>query len=120
VPVPFIRSDENLIRVKTDAFVPARRISAPAKTVSVKLILSVTGCLLPNGNHTGDETQTMEIPYNQEEIPALEFDFHVPMPPKSLTVTAGRLIYYQSKGQMLPEIDNPAFMAAGIIDARYR
>jgi hypothetical protein len=120
VPVQISRPEENLIRVKTDAFIPTRLINAPAKTVTVKMILSVSGCLLPKGDHTGDETQTMEIPYNGAEIPALEFDFHVPMPPKSLTVTAGRLIYYQSKGQMLPEIDNPAFMAAGTIDARYR
>jgi hypothetical protein len=84
------------------------------------MILSVTGCLLPKGDHTGDETQTMEIPYIGAEIPALEFDFHVPMPAQSLTVTAGRLIYYQSNRQMTSEIDNPAFMAAGIIDGRYR
>jgi hypothetical protein len=118
--VQISQPEENVIRVKTDAFIPTKGISASAKTVSVKMILSVSGCLLQGGDPTGHVTQMIDIPYNEAEIPALEFDFHVLMPPKSLTVTAGRLIYYQQNGQMLSEIDNRAFMAAGIIDGRYR
>lgn len=111
---------EDTFRIKIDAFTPSKEISAPAKTVSVKLVLSVSGCLLPNGDYTGYETHSIEIPYNDAEIHAMEFYFHVAMPPKSLTVTAGRLIYYQSNGQILSEIDNPAFVAAGMINAWYK
>ena len=119
-PLHISQPEENLIRVEIDAFIPSKEIPTPAKTVSVKLILSVSGCLLPDGNHTTYETHSIDIPYKEEEIPAMKFDFHVAMPPKSLTVTAGRLIYYQSEGQTLSKIDNPVFMAAGIINACYR
>jgi hypothetical protein len=115
-----ISRTEDMISVKIDAFTPSQQISAPAKTVSVKLILSVSGCVLPGGEHTNHETHSIEIPYNEDELSAIEFDFHVSMPPKSLTVIAGRLIYNQSKGQGLAEIENPAFMAAGMMNAWYR
>ncbi|MEO6683515.1 MAG: hypothetical protein ABIN48_11900 [Ginsengibacter sp.] len=110
---------EDIIQVNINAFTPSKEITAPAKTVSVKLILSVSGCQLPGGDHTSHETHSIIIPYNDTEIPAMEFNFHVAMPPRSLIVTAGRLIYYQSSGQIISEIDMPAFMAAGVINARY-
>lgn len=115
-----ISQSEDMIRIKTDAFTPAKGISAPARTVSVKMILSVSGCLLPGGEHTNHETHSIVIPYNDAEIPGMEIDFHVAMPPRSLTVAAGRLIFYQSQGRVLSEIENPAFVAAGMIYAQYR
>lgn len=115
-----ITRTEDLIRVKIDSLIPSQQISAPAKTVSVKLILSVSGCMLPDGDHTSHQTHSIEIQYNEEELSAMEFDFHVSMPPKSLTVIAGRLIYYQSRGQNLSEINKPAFMAAGMMQGWYR
>lgn len=120
VPLNISQPEASIIRIKTDAFIPSNGISAPAKTVSVKIIFSVSGCLLPNGEPTGHETHIIEIPYNDKQIPAMDFDFHVDIPPGSLTVTAARLVYYQSCGQVLSEIENPAFVAAGMINARFR
>lgn len=119
VPMEISHPQENLIRVKIESFVPAKDIAAPAKTVSVKMILSVSGCVLPTGEHTNHETHSIEIPFTDEVIPAMEFDFHIEMPHKSLTITAGRLMFYQSKGQALSEIESPAFMAAGVVNAKY-
>ena len=109
-----------MISVKIDAFTPSQQILAPAKTVAVKLILSVSGCLLPGGEHTNHETHSVEIPYNEDVLSAMEFDFPVSMPPNSLTVIAGRLIYYQSQGQSLSEIENPSFLAAGMMNAWFQ
>ena len=58
------------------------------------------------------------IPYNDVEIPATQIDFAVATPTKSPTVMAARLICYLTKSKLPLDIDNPAFVAAGIIEAR--
>jgi hypothetical protein len=119
VPVTISQPQDQLIIVNIAAFIPAMQISAPAGTGSVTLVLSVAGCLLKNGEATGSETHTMLIPYNDITIPAQSFEFHVPMPAGSLTVTAGRLIYNVVGNNGLSCTKNPAFVPAGVIDARY-
>ncbi len=105
--------------VNVAAFIPAKQIAAPAGTGSVTLVLSVAGCLLESGEATGSETHTMLIPYNDSTVPAQAFEFHVPTPAGSLTVTAARLIYNPAENNRLGLPENPAFSPAGVINARY-
>jgi hypothetical protein len=113
------RPQENLITVSIGAFVPSLQISAPARTVSVTLILSVAGCLMKSGWATGSETHKIEIPYNHIEIPAQTLEFHIPTTAESLTVTAVQLVYNEMVNNQLSKINNTAFTPAGIINARY-
>ena len=110
---------EGVTRLTIPAMIPVKDISAPANTLALKIIFAVSACLLPGGEPAGHQTHSIDIPYNDVEIPGMEFDFAVPMLSKSLTVIAARLVYYQSSGPLTIKIDNPAFVAAGIIEARY-
>ncbi|MDQ2719943.1 MAG: hypothetical protein M3Z26_09335 [Bacteroidota bacterium] len=109
---------DQMIIVNIAAFIPAMQISATAGTGSVTLVLSVAGCLLKNGEATGSETHTMLIPYNDSTIPTQAFEFHVPTPAGSLTVTAARFIYNGVENHQLSRTENPAFNPAGVINAR--
>ena len=119
VPVTISQPQDQLIIVNIAAFIPAMQIAAAAGTGSVTLVLSVAGCLLKNGEATGSETQTMLIPYNDSTIPAQAFEFHVPTPAGSLTVTAAHLIYNAVENHQISHTENPAFNPAGMINARY-
>lgn len=119
VPVTISQSDDQLIIVNVAAFIPTEQISAPSGTGSVTLILSVAGCLLKSGEATGSETHTMLIPYDESTFPAKVFEFHLPKPSGSLTVTAARLIYNARENQGVRRTENPMFTAAGVISARY-
>jgi len=44
----------------------------------------------------------------------------VATPPGSLTVTAARLIYKKFQYNAWEDMNNKAFMPAGVIDARYK
>jgi hypothetical protein len=86
----------------------------------VMIIISVAGCLLKTGELLGNETHTIEIPYNNTPIPAQILEFHVATPAGSLTVTAARLIYKKFQYNAWEDMNNKAFLPAGAIDARYK
>ena len=119
VPVFVNQPQSNLITVGIDAFVPTLKIAAPANTVSVNCIISVAGCVLKSGTATGSVTHSITIPYNHAEIPAQIFEFHIPVPAGSLTVTAARLEYNVIQNNVVSRITNPAFIPAGILNAMY-
>jgi len=119
VPVTVSQPQNGIITVDIDAFIPALQIAAPAGTVSVTLVFSVAGCLLKTGWATGSETRTLLIPYNNNELPVQSVALHVPTPAESLTVTAARLIYNEVKNSQIINMENPAFMPAAVINARY-
>jgi len=110
---------ENIIAVGIDAFVPTLQISAPAGTSLITLIISVAGCQLKTGEPLGNETHTIEIPYNNTLIPAQMPEFHVATSTGSLTVAAARLIYKKPAYDTWIDMNKEAFMPAGVIDARY-
>ena len=120
VPFTVSRPQNDAITINFDAFIPALKISSPAGTSLVTLVISVAGCLLKTGEALGKETYTMEIPYNDTLIPAQVLEFHVAAPAGSLTVTAARLIYKKFQYNVCEDINNKAFLPAGIIDARYK
>jgi hypothetical protein len=118
VPVS-VDTTENGIRVSTGSFIPVRKISAPAGTVSVKLILSVAAAKLATGVSSGRQTTSIEIPFNNVEIPATVLDFAVPTVAGTIIVTAARLVYCGYKNNYPFIIEKKGFNPAGIINARY-
>jgi len=77
VPVA-VSAAANGISISVGEFIPVRNISAPAGTLSVKLILSVAAAKLATGISSGWQTESIEIPFNNSEIPAQVLDFSVP------------------------------------------
>ncbi len=120
VPLTVSRPQNDIIAVSIDAFVPAVQILAPAGTFLITLVISVAGCLLKTGEALSNETHTIEIPYNNTPVTAQVLEFHAPTPADSLTVTAARLIYKKFQYNVYEDINNRAFLPAGVIDARYR
>ena len=119
VPLTISVPQENIIAVSIDAFVPSKEISAPAGTSRVTPVISVAGCLLKTGESSGNETHTIDIPYNDTPIAPQVLEFHVGTPTQSLLVAAARLIYKRFEYNNWVVIKKEAFMPAGVIDARY-
>ena len=120
--VPFTVSQPtqgNGISVAIDAFTPTQNIQAPAGAGSVKLTITVAGCILISGEPNGHVTHTLNIPYNDVEIPAQLMEFTIPVVPGSLTVMAAKLQYYTSNNGNSIEIKEPAWMPASIVNAWY-
>jgi len=120
VPVTVEHPEDNLITVSVSAFVPAVKVAAPAGTLFIDLVMAVAGCLLKTGIATGAETQRIQVPYNNNEIPAQMLKFYAPVRKGSLTITAAWLQYYIIKNNGITRTENPAFMPAGIINASFQ
>lgn len=118
--VPFaVSTNATGTSVSLGSFIPARNISAPAGTFSVRLILSVAAAKLANGLASGWQTKSIEIPFNNSEIPAQVLDFSVPTEAGAISVTAARLVYYGYKNNPLLAIEKKGFNPAGVIKAMY-
>ena len=120
IPLTVSQPQDNIVTVSIDTFIPTMQISAPAGTLLVTLVISVAGCLLKTGEPSGNETHTLEIPFNDKPVPAQVLEFHLITPGGSITVTAARLIYKEFQYNTWTEIKNKNFMPASIIDARYK
>src|SRR6185312_3049237 len=119
--VPFSISvpHANVVCVSIDPFIPSEQIVAPAGTKLVTLMISVSGCLLKTSEPTGNETHTIDIPYNDTTVAAQVLEFHVNMPSQSLVVTAARVIYKRFEYNTWVDMNKEAFVPAEVIDARY-
>jgi hypothetical protein len=118
VPVS-VTTTENGISVSIGSFVPQSNISAPAGTVSVQLILSVAAATLATGIACRGKTETIEIPFNNVEVPAKVIDFAVPTVAGTIVVTVARLIYCGYNNNYPFIIEKKGFNPAGVINARY-
>lgn len=119
VPLTISVPQANVVKVSIDAFIPSKQIVVPAGTGLVTLVISVSGCLLKTGESCGNETHTIEIPYNDTTIAAQALEFHVNTPQQSLVVAAARLIYKKFEYNTWVEMNKEAFVPAGVMDARY-
>jgi hypothetical protein len=119
VPFTVSQPQSNHITVTINAFRPVQNIQAPAGTVSIKLTIAVAGCILISGAPNGHATHTLNIPYNDMEVPAQVMEFDVPIVPGSLTVTAAKLQYYTVNSGNSEEIKNQAWMPVSMVNARY-
>jgi hypothetical protein len=109
----------NGVRVNLVSFIPVRNISAPGGTLSIRLIIAVAAAKLSTGTAAGRGEQTIEIPYNDIEIPARFLDFAVPADEGNIIVTAARLIYFGLKNNQQGIIDKKGFNPVGVINAAY-
>lgn len=107
------------VRVSLGSFIPVRNISGPAGTLSVRLIIAVAAAKLSTGVAAGRAAQTIEIPYNNVEIPARILDFYVPADKGNIVVTAARLVYLGLKNNPAWIIEKKGFNPAGVINAVY-
>ena len=119
VPFTVSQPESNRITVAINAFTPVQNIQAPAGTALVKLTITVAGCILISGEPNGHATHTLNIPYNDVEVPAQLMEFDIPIVPGSLTVTAAKLQYYTVNSGNSEEIKNQAWMPVSMMNARY-
>ncbi len=119
VPITVTRTDANLITVGVNDFVPVKKVFAPAGTVMLELVIAVSGCMLKTGIPIGGGVQRIQVPYNDNAITAQALQFKIPLPPGSLVITAAWLQYFVLKNNRISRSEIPAFMPAGVINARY-
>jgi hypothetical protein len=119
VPVTVSTVETNLITVSVNDFVPVERVLAPAGTVMLELVIAVSGCMLKTGTPIGSGVQRIQVPYNENAITAQTLHFKIPIPVGSLVITAAWLQYFVLKNNRISRSENPAYMPAGVINARY-
>ena len=119
VPVNVSKSGSNFITVSVDDFVPVKKVWAPTGTVMLELVIAVSGCMLKTGIPVGSGVQRIQVPYNENAIAAQSLQFKIPLPAGSLVITAAWLQYFVLKNNRISRSENPAFMPAGVINARY-
>lgn len=119
VPITVTRTGANLITVGVNDFVPVKKVFAPAGTVMLELVIAVSGCMLKTGIPIGGGVQRIQVPYNENAITAQALQFKIPLPAGSLVITGAWLQYFVLKNNRISRSENPAYMPAGVINARY-
>ncbi len=119
VPVTVSKVDDRLMTVAIKDFIPAKHIIAPPGTLMIELVVAVAGSILKTGMPSGSSVQRMQVPYNHEAIASQVLQFPVPSPAGSLTIAAAWLQYYVFKNNRISRSENPDFMPAAVINARY-
>jgi hypothetical protein len=94
VPVA-VSTTANGIRINIGSFIPSINIAAPAGTLSVRLFIAVAAAKLATGIPSGWQTQSIEIPFNNVEVPAQVLDFVVPTVAGTIVVTAAKVVVYR-------------------------
>jgi hypothetical protein len=106
----------NLLEVHIPAFVPAKHISAPARTVMVECVITAASCRLKDVKPLGNFTARIQIPYNNIAIKKQVLSLPISTTKGALVITAASFMYVLG-GRKLNE--NIAFMPSSVIDARY-
>ena len=119
VAVTVSHPQEDLITVNVESFVPVEKVSAPAGTLMIELVVSVAGCTLADGLANGSINRRIQVQYNSQKIPAQVLSFNIPTTPGSLIVTGAWLQYYVMKNNRITRTANPSFTPAGVLNARY-
>lgn len=117
LPLQVTQTGVRSLAVQLPAFVPVQAFKAPKGTVAVECIFAAGTCKLLKPGVADTETSfTLRVPYNDTELPAQTISLLLPETAGCLLVTALRLSFINGNGiQMI----QPAFMPAGVIDARY-
>ncbi len=119
VPITVTQTGANIITVCVNDFVPVKKVFAPAGTVMLELVIAVSGCMLKTGIPIGGGVQRIQVPYNGNAITAQALQFKIPLPSGSLVITGAWLQYFVLKNNRISRSENPAYMPAGVINARY-
>ena len=119
VPVSVSHPETNLITVNVNDFIPIKKVFAPAGTVMIELVIAVSACMLKTGITAGGGVQRIQVPYNENAITAQALQFKIPLPAGCMAITAAWLQYFVLKNNRISRSENPAFMPAGILNAKY-
>jgi hypothetical protein len=107
------------LELKIPAFVPTKKISAPAGTVTVKCVIAVAGCNIERGAATGGTSTIISYDYNNIEVAEQIVSLAVPTSAGSLVVTALSLEFLFNKSGLIQKTRNKVFMPSGVISAKY-
>jgi hypothetical protein len=99
---------------------PVKDIVASAHTVSVTMQLAAACCRLADGAVADEWNDTIEIPYDSNNIPAQEMILPFDLKPGCLAVVAVSLKYKMKSKGKIGFSDAPLWMPGGIISAVYR
>ena len=116
IPIEVNQPSANLIKVNMPKFIPTPCIAAPAHTESVEMTLTAASCNLEDGVASGSFTSKINIPYNDTLINAQSISLPVPTNAGALVITAESLNYLLAGEK---KNDNPGFIPASVVDARY-
>jgi hypothetical protein len=119
VALQVTRVNEGGLQLTIPAFVPARSISAPAGTLTVKCNIAATTCTVANGITTSGFCTSLHFDFNEEEVPEQVVSLPMPASAGSLVVTAISLEYNLLKNGYVQQTANKAFMPAGVVSAMY-
>ncbi len=82
-------------------------------------MIAVSACMLKTGIAVGGGVQRIQVPYNENAITAQALQFKIPLPAGCIVITAAWLQYFVLKNNRISRSENPAFMPAEILNAKY-
>jgi hypothetical protein len=112
-----LSKDELLVRIP--AFIPKRLVSAPSKTVSVRLKIVLVSCKIETGKTTGSDKLEFDFPYDTTEVGEQIYSLKFPVP-KGILLLAGAKLEYRIKNLRTDFLcRKKSFIPAAIISALY-
>jgi hypothetical protein len=119
VALQVTKPEEGKLQLTIPAFVPARSLSAPAGTLTVKCNIAATACNVEKGAIAGGFSTSLHFDFNDKEVPEQIVSMPLATSPKNLVVTAVSLEYFSVKSGYPQKIVKKAFMPAGVVSAMY-
>jgi hypothetical protein len=113
------KAEEGMLQLTIPAFEPARSLSAPAGTVTVKCNIAATACNVDKGTTAGGFSTALHFNFNGDKVPEQVVSMPLPASRGNLLVTAVSLEYFSVKDGLEKKIVNKAFMPAGMVSAMY-
>lgn len=95
--------------------VPAIAISAPARTKTVQWTICLAGCSITDSNQAWNTETTIDMPYNDKEVPAQQIELSFNIPRESITVVAIGLSYIAEKKGRLNKIVDKKWLPCGVM-----
>lgn len=119
IELELTKTGTNELRLHIPSFIPTLSFAAPAHTINVECRISAAGCMLSNGNATGNFETTIIIPFSAIPVPAQDIIITIPTPAGSILLTAMALLFHAKKKGVIAINDKAPFMPAGVINAMY-
>jgi hypothetical protein len=119
VALQVTKPEEDMLQLTVPAFVPAKSLSAPSGTVTVKCNIAATACNVENGITTGGICTSLYFDFNEDEVPEQIVSLPLPTAIGSLIAVAISLEYNFIKNGYLQKTGNRAFMPAGVVSVMY-
>jgi hypothetical protein len=119
VPMQVSRTADGKLILHLESFIPESAITAPAYTKNIVCTIMAASCTTSTPAATGSYTTQLNIPYNNETIPAQKIPLGISTAPGNLTIVTVALEYY--KGEILPAKKNRELRWSpdGIVEGLY-